>query len=839
MLITLVAKSQTLINSIGIPVTENFNSLTSSNTVTSWVQNSTLTSWYAYEMDPYNKPIDYSGDSGTGTIGRLYSYGRALRSERAFGSLCSSSNDSIVFGWRLKNITGVRIDSIKISYTGEQWRRTAGTAANKLLFFYKIASSIASIDSVMIRNLTSYGFTYFPNLDFSSPQIGTTTSALNGNDVANSKYLSQTIAISIAAGEEIMLLWLDDDEAGNDHGLAIDNISVTLLINPDKVPLVSIDEIKQLDTSGINLNQYKKVEIRGIVYGINYETSGLKFVIRDSSNGIVVYSVFKNFGYNVNEGDSLHIIGKVSQKGGLTMILADTIFKKYKSKMTLKTPSSINFPDEKHEADLVKITNLKLFQNITKWPRDGFVKFLKGTDTISVFIDKETNIDSIEIPLALSFSITGFVFQSSKSPKLNDGYFIVPRDLKDVQFVLPPTVSFVKKYLAILENDTASVELKISNSNANITSVIIDKKGGTANFNSDYMANLPLTINFPSLSDLNQSLKIPLVNDVFDEPDKTLELVIKTINNDGGILSDSIMTISIKDNDNPFYPIKFASKINSLGIPDSNNVKVQVQGIVYGINYRPAGLQFTVRDSTGGMGVFNPVGNFGYEVIEGDEILVSGTVSHFRGLTQLILIDTVLKINGNLLLKSPVEVYHLDEFSESNLVKIRGLSWAQPKPAKWLANSTYKFTNAKDTFLVKIDGDINLAETATPMYEMLNITGIGSQVSTFSIGPFLDGYLLYPRYSSDIEKQEIQTSLQKIQTNFASVYPNPSNGNFEIISHKPINAIGIISAMGETILNSKIPNMIQKSLNLNLPKGIYLLKIVSENDIVYKRIMIK
>ena len=636
-----------------------------------------------------------------------------------------------------------------------------------------------------------------------------------------------------------MLLWLDDDEAGNDHGLAIDNISVTLLINPDKVPLVSIDEIKQLDTSGINLNQYKKVEIRGIVYGINYETSGLKFVIRDSSNGIVVYSVFKNFGYNVNEGDSLHIIGKVSQKGGLTMILADTIFKKYKSKMTLKTPSSINFPDEKHEADLVKITNLKLFQNITKWPRDGFVKFLKGTDTISVFIDKETNIDSIEIPLALSFSITGFVFQSSKSPKLNDGYFIVPRDLKDVQFVLPPTVSFVKKYLAILENDTASVELKISNSNANITSVIIDKKGGTANFNSDYMANLPLTINFPSLSDLNQSLKIPLVNDVFDEPDKTLELVIKTINNDGGILSDSIMTISIKDNDNPFYPIKFASKINSLGIPDSNNVKVQVQGIVYGINYRPAGLQFTVRDSTGGMGVFNPVGNFGYEVIEGDEILVSGTVSHFRGLTQLILIDTVLKINGNLLLKSPVEVYHLDEFSESNLVKIRGLSWAQPKPAKWLANSTYKFTNAKDTFLVKIDGDINLAETATPMYEMLNITGIGSQVSTFSIGPFLDGYLLYPRYSSDIEKQEIQTSLQKIQTNFASVYPNPSNGNFEIISHKPINAIGIISAMGETILNSKIPNMIQKSLNLNLPKGIYLLKIVSENDIVYKRIMIK
>ena len=48
MLITLVSKSQTLINTIGIPITENFNSLTSSNSLSSWVQNATLKDWYAY-----------------------------------------------------------------------------------------------------------------------------------------------------------------------------------------------------------------------------------------------------------------------------------------------------------------------------------------------------------------------------------------------------------------------------------------------------------------------------------------------------------------------------------------------------------------------------------------------------------------------------------------------------------------------------------------------------------------------------------------------------------------------------------------------------------------------
>ena len=93
-------------------------------------------------------------------------------------------------------------------------------------------------------------------------------------------------------------------------------------------------------------------------------------------------------------------------------------------------------------------------------------------------------------------------------------------------------------------------------------------------------------------------------------------------------------------------------------------------------------MQFTIRDSTGGMGVFHPVGNFGYELKEGDEILVSGTISHFRGLTQLILIDTVLKLNSSLVLTSPIEVIKLNEFSESNLVKIKELRWAQQKPTK-------------------------------------------------------------------------------------------------------------------------------------------------------------
>lgn len=1100
MLMPHIVKSQTSVNSIGVPVTENFNSLTTSNSIISWNQNSTLQGWYAYEMDPYSKPIDYSADSGTSTGGRLYSYGRASNSDRALGSLCSGSNDSIFFGWRLKNNTGKAASSISISFTGEQWRRTSGTAANKLSFFYKVASSIASIDSATLRNLTGRGFSYYSNLDFYSPQTGTTTSALNGNDVANSKFLSQTISVAIAAGEEIMLLWLDDDEVGNDQGLAIDNISVTFLNNditppaikmvlysdtntvkisfsepvtkssatdtanftfmpyskilsiiydsvsqtslitasllqgiyysltinhltdlasppnvqtikyqiqnlvfnnynsdklimselfyndpsagdnyefieitnigsvpielgglkftsgidylfheysllpgksisiarnkdsctkvfnmpflgpfagemdnkgekidlvnsysqsidslryksdwvketngqgasiqvktthlssvqndlfsswyadnrkefsfqkgnkiwatPDENPpsLLAIEEIKQSDSNGINKNLSAQVEIRGTVYGINYEPLGLKFVIRDSSSGIVAFSPSKNFGYTVSEGDSIHIVGKVSQNEGLSNIFIDTIKAKNKSKIGLKNPLQVTFPDESHESDLVKITNLQLAQNLKFWPKNNVVKFLRETDTITVFINGETDIDSTEIPFAISFSISGFVFQSSQSPELNDGYFIVPRNLNDIETILPPMVSFAKKDLQFSEKDTAFIELIIRNSNINSTSVTIDKKGGTAKDSLDYISIFPLKITFPENFDTQYGFKIPLINDVFDEPDKTLELVIRNVNNGGKLSSDSSLKITIQDDDNPLYPINFAGKINSFGIPDSNNVKVQIRGIVYGINYRPSGLQFTIRDSSSGIGIFHPGGNFNYEVTEGDEVLVSGTISHFRGLTQLINMDTVLKLNSGISLKSPVEVFKLDEFSESNLVKIKGLRWAQPKPNKWLANSTCKFTNGKDTFQVRIDGDINMAEMAIPSYDTINITGIGGQVSSSSVGPFLDGYLLYPRYNSDIEKYVSETSSVKNLYNFASVFPNPSNGNFELISTKPITTITVISTKGEFIFNSKIPNLLHTSFNLTLLPGIYLLKIVTENGFVYKRIMIK
>jgi len=1032
--------SQTNVNTIGTAVQENFNSLPSSGSAASWSQNSTVSGWYAYETDPYRVAVSYIADSGASNTGRVYSYGRAGSSERALGSLGSGSTDSIVYGWRLKNNTGKAITSINVSYTGEQWRRGANTATNKLAFFYKVASSITSIDSLEIKNLSSSSYVSISSLDFTSPSVGAAFSITNGNDNAFQTKFNQDITVNIPIGYEIMIMWFDDDDASNDHGLAIDDISVTfsnvdkspptvnsvtrtnttdlkvvfsepvkistaidtsnyklspyvkinslsydsvtytvtlkanmidgknyqLTVNnlidraptpntmttpsvtknliyngynnkdlviseihyndpsandnyefieitnssaaaielgglsfttgitylfeeyslgagksisiakivdscskqfsttflgpfsgslnnsgelvvlansnnqvvdsvkysdvngwpseadgqgpslqlktpyfnsakndvlmawginyskaysfqlgttiwatPNFVPtsFVNISEITKNDSNGVNTTLNTKVEIRGTVYGVNFDSLGLSFVIRDLTGGIFAAS-FTNLGYTVKEGDSLRLVGKVNQLFGMNILSIDTLQKRGTSKLSLKTPTTILLPEEKYEADVVKIFNLKLAQSVTKWPANGIVKLYNGKDTIYVFIDKETNIDGTNLPSATSFNLTGFVIQNSKSSKLNDGYMLALRSTADIDFVAAPDpeVYFTMVSGSISEKGVGTVIVKINNANSTATNLSVRIKGGTATSATDYTNSFPKTITFPANSSADQSLTVNLINDIMDEPNETIQFVIRNADNKAKILKDSIFTLIIQDDDAPLYKIRDITRFNATtGIPDSMNAKAQIRGIVYGFNILPTALEFTVIDSTGGLHIFNSPGNKGYVVAEGDDVQIAGTITHFRGWTELIKIDTIVKFSSGNALQKPKLVKKLNESTESRLVKIKGLRWAQTKPSTWTANTNFRFTNGIDTFTIRIDADVNVAGKPIPTYDTLNIAGIGAQFSSSTNPPFLNGYQLFPRYIEDIEKYNSRIYLiSLIKKSNASGVPDSS-----------------------------------------------------------------
>ncbi|NOH01710.1 MAG: hypothetical protein HND47_06995 [Chloroflexi bacterium] len=209
--------------------TQNFDTLASTGSGNVWTNDATISGWYSTRTL-------YIASAGTGNAGGLYSFGTTA-ADRALGSIASGSTSTIFYGVRFVNDTGGVVTQLDISYTGEQWR-TGGSStavpsvAQKLDFQYQVGAT----------SLTSGTWTDFDTLDFTSPIFGTvSSSALDGNAPANRLALSASITgLNIQPNQEVWLRWQDINDANNDHGLAVDDLSVVAFSNPvDAAPEVA------------------------------------------------------------------------------------------------------------------------------------------------------------------------------------------------------------------------------------------------------------------------------------------------------------------------------------------------------------------------------------------------------------------------------------------------------------------------------------------------------------------------------------------------------------------------------------------------------------------------
>jgi len=289
------------------------------------------------------------------------------------------------------------------------------------------------------------------------------------------------------------------------------------------------------------------------------------------------------------------------------------------------------------------------------------------------------------------------------------------------------------------------------------TSFTVDVTGGSAENGTDYNLVVPVTFPF-EMSEMDETLDfcIPLTDDMIAEGDETIELTISSVTDDIEIMFGTY-TITILDDDTPLpiYPIGEVNTVNENGVADSLNVECEIQGTVYGVNLRPDGLQFTVIDTTGGLGLFNFEGNFGYTVQEGDNVGIRGSISQFNGLTQMNP-DTVFFISANNPLIDATVVTELNEFSESNLVSLECVSLVDP--SQWSgAGSGFNVdvTDGTNTYTLRIDNDVDLYSEPAPMGSF-TVVGLGGQFD--SSEPFDSGYQLFPRYMADISESFIAPS---------------------------------------------------------------------------------
>jgi DNA/RNA endonuclease YhcR with UshA esterase domain len=488
-------------------------------------------------------------------------------------------------------------------------------------------------------------------------------------------------------------------------------------------------------------------EIRGVVYGIDIQGgSNISFTIIDQTGGIGLFSG-NDFGYVVNEGDSVHIPGTIGAFRGLTQIAPDTIIL-VSSGNALVTPAVITSLDETTESELVRFNNAYLVDP-SQWPAAGSsanVDVTNGTDTLLVRIDSDTDIDGSPAPSGF-FDVIGLGGQFTFDvPPLN-GYQLLPRSLADFIALPSPGIAFNPAMGVAGEGDGSfdfAVELPGSFPDTVEVDVVLDVAASTATAGADFMW-MDTTLTFaPGVTSLPLSLM--LTDDMMVEVDETVVLNLSTAT--GLTLGDSVLTLTIRDNDFPTYPIGLVTADDDGdGIADSLGVQCELRGLVYGVNLSSSASQFFMRDSTDGIQVFS-FDYDAYPVTEGDSIHVIGFIDSFRGLAEIVP-DTIIFISAGNTLPEPVLVDQLDETTENEFVSLTCVKLLNP--GDWPtdgSNANLDFTNYVDTFTVRVDKETEIDGSPVPTGWM-TVTGMGAQFS-FATPP-LDGYQIFPRFNSDFE----------------------------------------------------------------------------------------
>jgi hypothetical protein len=206
---------------------QNFDTLPASGTNLTWTNDTTLPGWSLFRQPAPGTAITaVNASDGTSNAGSFYSFGtlsdRALGGVGSGGAYFGSPASNTVAGWialALTNNTGATINAIALEYDGEQWRDGGNTSTQtmKLEFGYG-----ATFDAVTAWIAPGGAF------DFISPTHSATAEQLNGNALKNFETRGGVMPTTAwTPGSTLWIRWAETNDVGNDHGLSIDDLSIS------------------------------------------------------------------------------------------------------------------------------------------------------------------------------------------------------------------------------------------------------------------------------------------------------------------------------------------------------------------------------------------------------------------------------------------------------------------------------------------------------------------------------------------------------------------------------------------------------------------------------------
>jgi phosphatidylserine/phosphatidylglycerophosphate/cardiolipin synthase-like enzyme len=196
-----------------------------------------------------------------------------------------------------------------------------------------------------------------------------------------------------------------------------------------------------------------------------------------------------------------------------------------------------------------------------------------------------------------------------------------------------------------------------------------------------------------------------------------------------------------------------AVKVNDAnGVMLRQNQLVTVRGIVTVAN--EFGGPSYIQDNSGGLGVFGS--SFSSAVTIGDEVVVSGIVSPFSGLSEIVspLLHSIVS-SGNVvdpLVLTAAQVATdgaggLEQY-EGLLVRLNAVNvYDDIGSGTWAAGHNYLLIDATDSTQIRIDNNTNLVGAPIPggTFDMEGVVG-----QFITVLPYIGGYQVMPRTTDDI-----------------------------------------------------------------------------------------
>ncbi len=513
--------------------------------------------------------------------------------------------------------------------------------------------------------------------------------------------------------------------------------------------------IKEVDNDGIlrYADYYVMVEGVGTVANATFSSYNLDVYLQDANGGINIYH--SGSGQKIfRVGHRYRIVGVLDQYRGKSEIVPDDttdiedLGPAAIPDTLLLSIAAILADPEAYEGRLIRINHVDTILNGGSWPNEGSnanIRVTDGTDTLTLRIDRDTNIDGSTEP-DWPIHLVGILGQYDPSSPYTNGYQVLPRSTSDLIAIPkvddPPTIEFVQRDRKVpAANEPTVITARVSD-DKQLTAVELRYKINDGNTGAITMTPVE-----------GDTFTAEIPANKYTDADRVLYWVYAE--DDAGQFTESthygffagitpiVMLHAADSNGVLLYTDYYATVMGTATVQDST--------------FHQTHLDVYIQDATAGLNIFQF--NLAFvNIFIGNQYQITGKVAQYRGKTEIMPDDeTDIMDRGTTTPVAPriisiAELLADAETYEGMLVRLQHVENTgngDPWPAEG-NNANLEITDDGSSVLtLRVDRDTDIDGQPEPRWPR-DVIGIFSQYDR-SI-PYTDSYQLLPRAYTDFQE---------------------------------------------------------------------------------------